>query len=156
MASDGSKRSQVPSAPPRKINVQKFAESRASELDSLYSIVSNRLDNNFRSRRNKRRRTTAYDNQVAKKRSRKRRKLGIIDKNNVVESDKDQKKLSRRFRRRMELRKNPESGFSASGDGTKRLRTHVWHAKRFTMKKLWGFYLPLGLQGRYPYVGRNS
>ncbi|KAL5791959.1 hypothetical protein ACOSP7_000553 [Xanthoceras sorbifolium] len=149
MVSDGTKRSQVSLAPPRKINVQKFAESRASELDSLHSIVSNRLDNNFRSRRNKRRRTTAYDNQVAKKRSRKRRNIGLADKNNVLESDKDhQKKLSRRVRRRMELRKNPESGFSASGDGTKRLRTHVWHAKRFTMKKLWGFYLPLGLQGR--------
>ncbi|KAK0581103.1 hypothetical protein LWI29_010073 [Acer saccharum] len=152
MASDGTKRSQVSSAPPRKINVQKFAESRASELDSLHSIVSNRLENNFRSQRNKRRRTTAYDNQVAKKKSRKRRKLGITVKSNVLESDKDQSKLSRRLRRRMELKKNPESGFSASGDGTKRLSTHVWHAKRFTMKKLWGFYLPLGLQGR----GRGS
>lgn len=149
MAPDGVKRSRVLSAPPRKINVQKFAESRASELDALHSIVSNRLDNDFRSRRNKRRRTTAYDNQGAKKRSRKRRKLGIIGKNNVLESDKDQTKLSRRKRRRLELRRNPENGFSASGDGTKRLRTHVWLAKRFTMKKLWGFYLPVGLQGRY-------
>ncbi|KAJ0558990.1 putative ribonuclease P [Helianthus annuus] len=34
-----------------------------------------------------------------------------------------------------------------SGDGTKRLRTHVWHAKRFTMIKRWGFHLPLGLHG---------
>ncbi|TXG63282.1 hypothetical protein EZV62_010276 [Acer yangbiense] len=152
MASDGTKLSQVSSAPPRKINVQKFAESRASELDSLHSIVSNRLGNNFRSQRNKRRRTTAYDNQVAKKKSRKRRKLGLTGKSNVLESDKDQSKVSRRLRRRMELKKNPESGFSASGDGTKRLSTHVWHAKRFTMEKLWGFYLPLGLQGR----GRGS
>ncbi|RXH68413.1 hypothetical protein DVH24_030746 [Malus domestica] len=43
---------------------------------------------------------------------------------------------------------NLEKGFCTSGDGTKRLRTHVWHAKRFTMTKLWGYYLPLGLQGR--------
>lgn len=47
---------------------------------------------------------------------------------------------------------NPERGFSTAGDGTKRLRTHVWHAKRFTMTKLWGYYLPLGLHGR----GRGS
>ncbi|KAK4844269.1 hypothetical protein QYF36_018307 [Acer negundo] len=52
----------------------------------------------------------------------------------------------------MELKKNLESGFSVSGDNTNRLRTHVWHSKRFTMKELWGFYLPLGLQGR----GRGS
>ncbi|KAK3170398.1 hypothetical protein Dsin_000176 [Dipteronia sinensis] len=87
-----------------------------------------------------------------RKKSRKRWKLGITDKSNVLESDKDQTKVSRRLHRRMGLKKNPESGFSASGDGTKRLRTHVWHSKRFTMKKLWGFYLPLGLQGR----GRGS
>ncbi|KAM1956576.1 hypothetical protein ACFX16_025973 [Malus domestica] len=47
---------------------------------------------------------------------------------------------------------NLEKGFCTSGDGTKRLRTHVWHAKRFTMTELWGYYLPLGLQGR----GRGS
>ncbi|TQD78024.1 hypothetical protein C1H46_036420 [Malus baccata] len=45
-----------------------------------------------------------------------------------------------------------EKDFSTSGDGTRRLRTHVWHAKRFTMTKLWGYNLPLGLQGR----GRGS
>ncbi|KAJ0113232.1 hypothetical protein Patl1_00864 [Pistacia atlantica] len=152
MTSDGGKRSQASSIPPRKINLQKFAEARAPELDSLHSIVSNRLNNNFRSRRNKRRRTTAHDNQAAKKRSRKRWKLGVVDKSNGSDLGKDHKKVSRRIRRRVELQKNPESGFSTSGDGTKRLRTHVWHAKRFTMKKLWGYYLPLGLQGR----GRGS
>lgn len=152
MASDGSKRSQVSTVPPRKLNVQKFAEARASEIESLHSIVSNRLDNNFRSRRNKRRRTTAYDNQITKKRSKKRRKLGAVDKANALDVEKHQKKVPRRIRRSIELKKNPESGFSVSGDGTKRLRTHVWHAKRFTMKKLWGFHLPLGLQGR----GRGS
>lgn len=149
MASDGSKRPQVSSVPPRKLNVQKFAEARASELESLHSIVSNRLDNNFRYRKNKRRRTTAYDNQATKKRSKKRQKLGVIYKANALDVEKDQKKVPRRIRRSIELKKNPESGFSVSGDGTKWLRTHVWHAKRFTMKKLWGFHLPLGLQGRY-------
>ncbi|GAB4841787.1 hypothetical protein Ancab_022511 [Ancistrocladus abbreviatus] len=152
-----------PPPPPRTLNVHKFAESRAAELESLHSIVANRLNNDFRSRRSKRRRTTGYDNRVAKKRNFKRRKLGggiekKKDKSDGVvddlESEKDskEKKLPRRIRRRIELKKNPESGFCSSGDGTKRLRTHVWHAKRFTMTKLWGFYLPLGLQGR----GRGS
>lgn len=149
MASDGSRRSHVSSVPPRKLNVQKFADARASEMESLHSIVSNRLDNNFRSRRNKRRRTSAYNNQITGTRSKKRRKFGATDKANALDGEKDQKKVPRRIRRSIELKKNPESGFPVSGDGTKRLRTHVWHAKRFTMRKLWGFYLPLGLQGRY-------
>ncbi|XP_021904326.1 ribonucleases P/MRP protein subunit POP1 isoform X2 [Carica papaya] len=148
MASDGSnKRSQLSSIlPPRRINVKIFAESRAPELESLHSTISNRLNNDFRSRRNKRRRTTAHDNKSAKIRHWKRRRVEVSgDRTNT---EKDQKKLPRRIRRRIELRKNRESGFCTSGDGTKRLRTHVWHAKRFTMTKLWGFHLPLGLHGR--------
>ncbi|OMO82107.1 Ribonuclease P/MRP, subunit POP1 [Corchorus olitorius] len=152
MAIEGSKKSS--SQPPRKINVQKFAESRATELESLHSTISTRLNNDFRSRRNKRRRTTAFDSQVAKKRNRKR--LRLVDKSKVSGLETEQKKnkstLPRCVRRRLELKKNPETGFVTSGDGTKRLRTHVWHAKRFTMTKRWGFYLPLGYQGR----GRGS
>ncbi|KAM1718347.1 hypothetical protein ACFX11_026068 [Malus domestica] len=148
MATDGFRRQHVSSAPPRKIDVQKFAESRGSELETLHSIVSNLLNNDFRSRRSKRRRTTAYDNQAAKKSCRKKRKL---DQSNALmlppEKD-DKKNVPRRIRRRAELKMNLEKGFCTSEDGTKRLRTHVWHAKRFTMTKLWGYYLPLGLQGR--------
>ena len=147
MATDGFKRSSI-APPPRSLNVEKFAESRASELEALHSIVANRLNNNFRSQRNKRRRTTGHDNRDANKRFRKREKIGVVDKGNVVTSEKDEKKVPRRIRRRVELRRNTEHGYSTSGDGTKRLRTHVWHAKRFTMTKLWGFYLPVGLQGR--------
>ncbi|CAJ1967995.1 unnamed protein product [Sphenostylis stenocarpa] len=110
MVAEGTKRPQVSLAilpPPRKINVQKYAESRALELQSLQSIIENR---------------------------------GL---------EKDQlKKLHRRVRRRYELKKNLENGFCTSGDGTKRLRTHVWHAKRFAMTKLWGYHLPLCVQGR--------
>lgn len=155
MASNGIKKHQVSAtAPPRTLNVQKFAESRAAELEALHSIVSNRLKGDFRSQRNKRRRTTAYDNRVAKRRYRNRQKLGEVDvseeKGNLERESK--KKVPRYVRRKIELRGNPESGFCTSGDGTKRLRTHIWHAKRFTMKKIWGFYLPLGLHGS----GRGS
>lgn len=153
MAVEGSKKPQASaSQPPRKINLQKFAESRAAELESLHSTVSARLNNDFRSRRNKRRRTTAFDNEASKKRNRKRQRLIKVDKSNVSGLETEQKKnespLPRRLRRRLELKNNPQSGFVTSGDGTKRLRTHVWHAKRFTMAKRWGFYLPLGLHGR--------
>ncbi|CAH8306635.1 unnamed protein product [Eruca vesicaria subsp. sativa] len=134
---------------PREISVQKFSEARAAELESLHSIVSERLNKDFRSKRNQRRRTNAYTNQPSKKRNIKRqRSLLCIGQ----ASSSNETKIPRRVKRRMELKGNPESGFSTTGDGTKRLRTHVWHAKRFSMTKLWGFHLPLGLHGR----GRGS
>lgn len=149
----GSKLSQASTTlPPRKIDVKKFVEARGPELEALHSIVADRLNNNFRSRRNKRRRTTAYNNQISRKRCKKMGKFGEeANKGTAVEKD-EEKKVPHRVRRRAELRMNPKDGFVSSGDGTKRLRTHVWHAKRFTMVKLWDFYLPLGLQGR----GRGS
>ncbi|KAG5574816.1 hypothetical protein H5410_054950 [Solanum commersonii] len=138
--------------PPRTLNVNKFAESRASELESLHSIVKERLSNDFRSQRSKRRRTTGHDNRVAKSRVRKKQKLGDENLNKPDHLKNNKKTLPRHVRRRVELKKNSLNGFSTSGDGTKRLRTHLWYAKRFTMTKLWGFYLPLGVQGR----GRGS
>ncbi|XP_070023847.1 ribonucleases P/MRP protein subunit POP1-like isoform X2 [Nicotiana sylvestris] len=140
------------SGPPRTINVHKFAESRASELESLHSIVKERLSNDFKSQRSKRRRTTGHDNRLAKSRDRKKQKAGEDNVTTPDHLENDKKKLPRHVRRKLELTKNSLDGFSTSGDGTKRLRTHLWHAKRFTMTKLWGFYLPLGVQGS----GRGS
>ncbi|KAG6653174.1 hypothetical protein CIPAW_05G057300 [Carya illinoinensis] len=151
MASEGSKPSQS-TLTPRKINIKKFAESRGPELEALHSIVVDRLNNNFGSRRNKRRRTTAFNNQVARKKCRRRQKAGgEVNKDGTSEKD-NKKKVPRHVRRRAELQMNLETGFCTSGDGTKRLRTHVWHTKRFIMSKLWGFYVPLVLHGR----GRGS
>ncbi|KAL0322610.1 UNVERIFIED_CONTAM: hypothetical protein Sangu_1880300 [Sesamum angustifolium] len=151
MVVNGSKAG-VSAAPPHELNVRKFAESRASELKGLHFLIAERLENNFRSQRNKRRRTTGHDDRVAKKKFRKRRRVGAEDKGKMDSVSKDEKKNSRRVRRNVELKKNPLSGFVTSGDGTKRLRTHVWHAKRFAMTKLWGFHIPVGLHGR----GRGS
>ncbi|KAL0921913.1 hypothetical protein M5K25_005859 [Dendrobium thyrsiflorum] len=149
-------------APPRLLLINKFAESRASELESLHNIVSNRLNHDFCMRRDKRRRTTGF--RSGKNRRRKRPRLidGAVaasgydgmEAGGLDEKEESQKKSkpSRRVRRRLELRRNMTFGFSVSEDGTKRLRTHLWLAKRFSMVKLWGFYLPLGLQGR----GRGS
>lgn len=149
---DGTKHLKTPVIPPAELLVQKFTESRASELDSLYSTISTRLNNDFKSHRSKRRRTTGFDNRGSKTRFRKKQKVGALNnnKNNNENLEKDVNKAPpRHIRRKKELYKNPESGFGTSGDGTKRLRTHVWYAKRFTMTKRWGFHLPLGLHGRY-------
>ncbi|KAK4482564.1 hypothetical protein RD792_009724 [Penstemon davidsonii] len=147
MVTDGSKnKTKLSAAPPHELNVRRFAESRASELESLHNIVSARLDNDFRCPRNKRKRTTGHDNRGSKKRFRKG------DQSKRDSSTKGERKISRRVRRSIELKKNLPSGFGNSGDGTKRLRTHLWHAKRYTMTKLWGFHIPLGLHGR----GRGS
>ncbi|PIN17831.1 Ribonuclease P [Handroanthus impetiginosus] len=146
MVTNGSKAG-VSAAPPHELTVWKFAEARAPELESLHSILADRLDNNFQSQKNKRRRTTGHDDRVAKRKF-KRRKAGVGDMCKTDSERKDESKVSRRVRRNIELKKNPPCGFGTSGDGTKRLRTHVWHAKRFTMTKLWGFHVPLGLNGR--------
>lgn len=128
--------SKPPIPPPRTLNVKKFAESRSRELESLHSVISDRLNHDFKIHRSKRRRTTGY--RSSKHRIRK----------TSVSNPGSNPKTSRRVRRRLELRSNPGSGFVRSGNWTKRLRTHLWHAKRFAMVKRWGFYLPLGVQGR--------
>ncbi|XP_076903033.1 ribonucleases P/MRP protein subunit POP1-like [Bidens hawaiensis] len=148
MTTDGTKQQQLKchAIPPGEVLVQKFTELRAPELDSLYSTVASRLNNDFRSHRNKRRRTTGFDNRPSKTRFRnnnnKKRKVDENLEKNVNRAPPPH------IRRKKELNNNLESGFCVSGDGMKRLRTHVWHAKRFTMIKRWGFHLPLGLHGR--------
>ncbi|XP_042061077.1 ribonucleases P/MRP protein subunit POP1-like [Salvia splendens] len=142
----------VPAAPPHELHVWKFAESRAPEIEGLHSIIADRMDNNFKSQRNKRRRTTGHDNRVARKKFRKRSIDGLGRAGKIDSMGNDEKKVSRRVQRSVELKKNLPTSYVTSGDGTKRLRTHVWHAKRFKMEKLWGFYIPLGLHGR----GRGS
>ncbi|KAK1319244.1 hypothetical protein QJS10_CPB04g01008 [Acorus calamus] len=157
------KKAPPPSAapPPRTLDVQRFAESRGPELESLHSIVSARSNGDYRVRRNKRRRTNSHEDRASKGGGGRRRKRRRRSSNNGGASpagegaaaEKDRLgKVSRKIRRRRDLRENPEVGFCRSGDGTRRLRTHLWHAKRFEMAKLWGFYLPLGLHGR----GRGS
>lgn len=129
---------------PRNLNVHKFVDPRASELEALQSIILNRMSSDICDQRSKRRRTSSYLTNASRKRKNKKMKLDSTKPN----LQKDEKKASRKIRRRAELKMNSGIGFSTSGDSTKRLRTHVWHAKRFTMTKLWGFHLPLGLQGR--------
>ncbi|KAH1188058.1 hypothetical protein GmHk_U060248 [Glycine max] len=135
MVTDGTKKPQVsvptPPPPPWKINLQKYAESRALELHSLQSIIKNRVNSDYRSQKNKRRRKTVFDNQISRKWCRRKgQKLGIIDKALAKSGleENHQKKLPRCVHRRYELKKNPENGFCTSGDVTKRLRTH---RKRF-------------------------
>ncbi|KAJ7544937.1 hypothetical protein O6H91_09G099700 [Diphasiastrum complanatum] len=65
---------------------------------------------------------------------------------------KAKKPLSRRLRRRIELKGGSDGQGGRSSDGTQRLATHLWHSKRFEMNKMWGYWLAKGLPGR----GRGS
>lgn len=143
--------------PPRDLNVQSFVEARAPELENLHALVAERAGNDYTEPRWKRRRTTSHDTRIANKgRGGKRSKLGDSGRAGVgMEKGAKMKKMSRRMRRRLEFREL-KFGFQISGDGTKRLKTHLWHAKRFTMEKKWGFYIPLGLHGRYCYFLSSS
>lgn len=137
--------------PPRDLDVQSFVESRAPELESLHALVAECAGNDYTEPRWKRRRTSSHDTRIAKKgRGGKRRKLDGSGGTVGMEKGAKKKKMSRRMRRRLEFR-DSKFGFQISGDGTKRLKTHLWHVKRFTMEKKWGFYIPLGLHGRYYY-----
>ncbi|GLJ16937.1 hypothetical protein SUGI_0292650 [Cryptomeria japonica] len=158
--------------PPPALNVKRLANARAPEVEALYSIIKKRIrkrkgpddgeqDDNqdFAVPRTERRRTTGFINRKAnlwkkRKRDALRRSTRFKIKGEEERDGKADtvKKLSRRVRRRIELKGGSDGGYGCSTDGTIRLATHVWHAKRFTMTKKWGYYLPLGLFGR----GRGS
>ncbi|XP_062183018.1 ribonucleases P/MRP protein subunit POP1 isoform X2 [Phragmites australis] len=141
--------------PPRQLEVRRFAAARAGELRSLHAAVSGRLDGSGRSQqpRSSRRRTTGH--LPSKRRRRSGHSAGTREGGRAEEEEErstSARKQSRRVRRRRELAGNPAEGFSVAGDGARRLRTHLWHAKRFSMERRWGFVLPDGAQGR----GRGS
>uniref|UniRef100_A0ACD6A0Q1 Uncharacterized protein n=1 Tax=Avena sativa TaxID=4498 RepID=A0ACD6A0Q1_AVESA len=132
--------------PPRQLEVRRFSAERAGELRYLHGAVSARVDGRFQQSRSARRRTTGH---LPAKRRRTSRAAALGD---APEDESPPARQSRRVRRRRELAGNPAEGFSVAGDGARRLRTHLWHAKRFAMERRWGFVLPVGAQGR----GRGS
>jgi ribonuclease P/MRP protein subunit POP1 len=129
--------------PPRQLEVRRFAAARAGELRSLYEAVSSRLDDagGRQQPRSARRRTTGHL-------PNKRRRRGAGEAGPEDDGGLPARKQSRKVRRRRELAGNPAEGFSVAGDGARRLRTHLWYAKRFSMERRWGFILPVGAQGR--------
>ncbi|XP_066395626.1 ribonucleases P/MRP protein subunit POP1-like [Miscanthus floridulus] len=129
--------------PPRQLEVRRFAAARAGELRSLYAAVSSRLDDagGPQQPRSARRRTTGH-----LPNTRRRRGAGEVGPGD--DGGLPARKQSRAVRRRRELAGNPAEGFSVAGDGARRLRTHLWYAKRFFMERRWGFILPDGAQGR--------
>lgn len=132
--------------PPRQLEVRRFASDRVGELRSLHGAVSARVDGRFQQLRSARRRTTGH---LPSKRRCASRGAAAGE---APEEGNPLARQSRRVRRRRELAGNPAEGFSVAGDGARRLRTHLWHAKRFTMARRWGFVLPIGSQGS----GRGS
>lgn len=148
MTSERTKTFPLPVHLPRSLDLKKFTDARAPELSSLFSVVARRLHNDFTSTRKERRRTTSHNNRAAKRRGRKYPKSQQIDDSVQCETNGDRIELSRRLRRRLEFKRNPKMGFCTKRDGTRLLRTHLWHVKRFKMAKQWGFCLPMGLLGR--------
>lgn len=148
---------------PRTLDVQKFASARGAEVHALHTVLKEKRgsDGAVAIPRCLRRRTTSHNRRKAFfwQRKQKKRKLGDVDEAAGGESVRVEaeggdavvsakKPLCRRVRRRIELKGDEKGGGGCARDGTQRLVTHVWHAKRFTMTKAWGHWLPEGLPGR--------
>lgn len=58
-----------PPPPPRTLNVQRLADARRPEIQSLHSLVSSRLSASFRIPRSLRRRTTSHLRRSKRRRS---------------------------------------------------------------------------------------
>ncbi|MCO5552715.1 hypothetical protein L7F22_006232 [Adiantum nelumboides] len=71
------------------------------------------------------------------------RQMGTFGVQDIKKTKK--KKLCRSLRRLLDFK---PCGSFISSDGNWRLATHVWHAKRFTIEKQWGYRIPLGRHGR--------
>ncbi|BFI30940.1 ribonuclease P/MRP protein subunit POP1 [Marchantia polymorpha subsp. ruderalis] len=168
--------------PPRTIEIYNFAAARSAEVQSLFEAVKDRVEisggdaSSFSQARHLRRRTTSHlrrlpywlQNERKKHRGlvpreRKRSKnddspvaaaaAAVGPDTGASEKRKaDRPPPCRRVRRRMEFQRIRQGEDVVGNDGTRRLGTHVWHAKRFSMTKCWGYSLAEGLPGR----GRGS
>lgn len=155
---------------PRTLDVQKFANARGVEVQSLHAALKDKKaqDGNeagVEIPRCLRRRTTSHNRRKSFfwQRKARKRKRGALDevsatainaKSGGAEIGGDEVAVTakrppcRRVRRKIELKGDKKGGGGCSRDGTQRLVTHVWHAKRFTMTKIWGHWLAEGLPGR--------
>ncbi|KAG6549506.1 hypothetical protein Mapa_008884 [Marchantia paleacea] len=168
--------------PPRTIEIYNFAAARSVEVQALFEAVKDRVEisggdsSSFSQARHLRRRTTShlrrlpYWLQNERKKNRgglasQRKKRSKNDESPVPAaaavcpgtgaSEKrkaDRAPPCRRVRRRKEFQRIRQCEDFVGNDGTRRLGTHVWHAKRFSMTKCWGYSLAEGLPGR----GRGS
>ncbi|KAL3693412.1 hypothetical protein R1sor_007063 [Riccia sorocarpa] len=156
--------------PPRTLEIQKFTAARSGEVQGLYATVKNQVEaaggdsSSFALARHLRRRTTSHNRHLPYwiRNQRRKNRLGHSSQNwnstkkkeapsvsGAVEKRKVEKSPpSRRVRRRVEFQQVRRGDDVVQPDGTRRLATHVWHAKRFPMKKCWGYSLPEGLPGR--------
>lgn len=146
---------------PRALNVQQFAAARASEAEALYSLLKDQVGpGNLSTARHLRRRTNSHNRRKSFFWTRKQKKKTeaaardgagadqVQDDRGAQEARKVAKPPCRKIRRRIQLRRLARGEGGTTQDGTQRLVTHVWHAKRFKMKKMWGYLLAEGLNGR--------
>jgi ribonuclease P/MRP protein subunit POP1 len=153
---------------PRTLDVQKFANARGAEVHALHAALKERRGEEGRPDavaipRCLRRRTTSHNRRKCffwQRKPRRKRKRGDVEEDEAIEREsarveaeggglaKEPRTPCRRVRRRIELKGDEAGGGGCARDGTQRLVTHVWHAKRFTMTKAWGHWLAEGLPGR--------
>lgn len=145
---------------PRTLQVQQFANARGNEVQALHAVLKEKTqDGNQEISRCLRRRTTSHNRRKTffwqKKASQKKKRTleaegeeEAVKKRKFDDDEGLKKVLCRRVRRRIELKGDENGGGGCSRDGSQRLVTHVWHAKRFTMTKIWGHWLAQGLPGR--------
>ncbi|KAL2634213.1 hypothetical protein R1flu_005692 [Riccia fluitans] len=161
--------------PPRTLEIQKFTAARSGEVQGLYAAVKSQVEaaggdsSSFAIARHLRRRTTSHNRRVPYwiLNERKKNRVGHASQNWTKKTKKkdgpsasegaekrraERPPPSRRVRRRAEFQRVRRGEDIVQRDGTRRLATHVWHAKRFPMKKCWGYALSEGLPGR----GRGS
>ncbi|CAM6043705.1 unnamed protein product [Sphagnum compactum] len=161
---------------PRILDVQQYASARGPEIAALHAVSwdSDKPGSGSSIPRHLRRRATSHNRRRSYYWNSKKRSAAVIQdssaqpKSNsqtgsetaepgsyagaLPQEEPQKKRPCRRVRRKFELKGGADGSGGCSSDGTRRLVTHVWHAKRFSMTKIWGYWLPEGLPGR----GRGS
>ncbi|CAM6068770.1 unnamed protein product [Sphagnum tenellum] len=161
---------------PRILDVQQYASARGPEIAALHAVSrdSDKPGSGSSIPRHLRRRATSHNRRRSYYSNSKKRSAAVIQdssaqpKSNsqtgsetaepgsyagaLPQEEPQKKRPCRRVRRKFELKGGADGSGGCSSDGTRRLVTHVWHAKRFSMTKIWGYWLPEGLPGR----GRGS
>ncbi len=157
---------------PRILDVQQYASARGPEIAALHAVSrdSDKPGSGSSIPRHLRRRATSHNRRRSYYWNSKKRSAAVIQdssaqpKSNsqtgsetaepgsyagaLPQEEPQKKRPCRRVRRKFELKGGADGSGGCSSDGTRRLVTHVWHAKRFSMTKIWGYWLPEGLPGR--------
>jgi len=154
---------------PRILDLQQYASARGPEIDALHAVSRDcdKPGSGSSIPRHLRRRAASHNRRRSYYWNRKKRSPAVIqdssaqpksnsetgsetaepgsDAGALTQEEPQKKRPCRRVRRKFELKGGVDGSGGCSNDGTQRLVTHVCHAKRFSMTKIWGYWLPEGL-----------